>query len=918
MRKLNIRHLPLLVLMFLFANTGVRAQNIQTVAGGGPNNLPALEANLANPRATAVDSSGNTYIAAQGQNRVFKVDPSGTLTVVAGNGAPGYSGDGGPATSATLNSPYGLAVDSSGNIFIADTGNQRIREVDHSTGNITTVAGNGAAGYGGDGGPATSTSLNSPNGVAVDSFGNVFIADTGNQRIREVNASTHNISTVAGNGSASYNGDGILATSASLYVPEGVAVDGSGNIYIADTYNNRIRKVNASTHIISTVAGTGTYGYNGDGILATSATLSHPFGVAVDGSGNIYIADTYSYRIRKVDTSETITTVAGDGAYGYSGDGAAATSASLSFPFGVAVDSSGNIYIADSNNRRIRKVAISTGDITTLAGNGDLGFCGDGGPATSASLNSFYGVAVDDSGNFYIADTYNQRIRKVDASGTITTVAGNGSPSYSGDGGTATSASLSNPYGVAADGSGNLYIADTYNQRIREVDAITHDITTVAGNGSSGSSGDGGTATNASLSYPRSVAVDGSGNIYIADTSNQRIREVVHSTGNITTVAGNGTYGYSGDGGPAASAKLANPYGVAVDGSGNIYIADTDNNRIRKVDATTHDITTVAGNGTGGFSGDGGPATSATLTSPYGVAVDSSGNIFIADTFAHRIREVDRSTGNITTVAGDGTYAFSGDGGPATSAGLANPYGVAVNGAGNVYIADTSNQRIREVTVTVAEPILSGLPTSLDFGHQQAGTQSLPKTVTVSNTGSADLHVSDVSVTGDFLETNNCLSGAVSAGGSCTINVSFLPTVIGTRTGKLTITDADGSSLTVDLTGIGDYGLAGFLSPSAIVTFNIPRAVPLKWQYTDANGEVVDSSTFAPILQIYATGACGGSETAAIAVNDAGKSGYRYHSATKTWQYNWKTSGLSPGCYNIYVETGVTGQSNGGFPVYLK
>jgi streptogramin lyase len=805
MRKLNIRHLPLLVLMFLFANTGVRAQNIQTVAGGGPNNLPALEANLANPRATAVDSSGNTYIAAQGQNRVFKVDPSGTLTVVAGNGAPGYSGDGGPATSATLNSPYGLAVDSSGNIFIADTGNQRIREVDHSTGNITTVAGNGAAGYGGDGGPATSTSLNSPNGVAVDSFGNVFIADTGNQRIREVNASTHNISTVAGNGSASYNGDGILATSASLYVPEGVAVDGSGNIYIADTYNNRIRKVNASTHIISTVAGTGTYGYNGDGILATSATLSHPFGVAVDGSGNIYIADTYSYRIRKVDTSETITTVAGDGAYGYSGDGA-----------------------------------------------------------------------------------------------------------------TATSASLSNPYGVAADGSGNLYIADTYNQRIREVDAITHDITTVAGNGSSGSSGDGGTATNASLSYPRSVAVDGSGNIYIADTSNQRIREVVHSTGNITTVAGNGTYGYSGDGGPAASAKLANPYGVAVDGSGNIYIADTDNNRIRKVDATTHDITTVAGNGTGGFSGDGGPATSATLTSPYGVAVDSSGNIFIADTFAHRIREVDRSTGNITTVAGDGTYAFSGDGGPATSAGLANPYGVAVNGAGNVYIADTSNQRIREVTVTVAVPILSGLPTSLDFGHQQAGTQSLPKTVTVSNTGSADLHVSDVSVTGDFLETNNCLSGAVSAGGSCTINVSFLPTVIGTRTGKLTITDADGSSLTVDLTGIGDYGLAGFLSPSAIVTFNIPRAVPLKWQYTDANGEVVDSSTFAPILQIYATGACGGSETAAIAVNDAGKSGYRYHSATKTWQYNWKTSGLSPGCYNIYVETGVTGQSNGGFPVYLK
>ena len=905
--------------MFLFVITGVRAQNIQTVAGGGPNNLPALEANLANPRAAAVDSSGNTYIAAQGQNRVFKVDPSGTLTVVAGNGAPGFSGDGGPATSATLNSPYGVAVDSSGNIFIADTGNQRIREVDHSTGNITTVAGNGAAGYGSDGGPATSTSLYAPNGVAVDSFGDVFIADTGNQRIREVNTSNHNISTVAGNGAAGYGSDGVAATSTSLYYPEGVAVDGSGNIYIADTYNNRIREVDASTHNISTVAGTGTYGYNGDGVAATSVNLSHPFGVAVDSTGNIYIDDTYSYRIREVDTStHIISTVAGSGGYGYSGDGAAATSASLSFSYGVAVDGSGNIYIVDSSNNRIREVDATTHNITTLAGNGDLGFCGDGGPATRASLNSFYGVAVDDSGNFYIADTYNQRIRKVDALGTITTVAGNGSPGYSGDGGTATSASLNNPYGVAVDGSGNIFIADTYNQRIREVDATTHDITTVAGNGTSGSSGDGGTATNASLSYPRSVAVDGSGNIYIADTSNQRIREVVHSTGNITTVAGDGTYGYSGDGGPATLAKLANPYGVAVDDAGNIYIADTNNNRIREVDATTHDITTVAGNGTGGFSSDGGPATDATLTSPYGVAVDSSGNIFIADTFAHRIREVDHSTGKITTVAGDGTFAFSGDGGPATSAGLANPYGVAVNGAGNVYIADTNNQRIREVTVTVAVPILSGLPTSLDFGHQQAGTQSLPKTVTVSNTGTADLLVSDVSVTGDFLETNNCISEAVSPGGSCTVNVSFLPTAIGTRTGELTITDADGGSLTVDLTGTGDYGLVGFLPPSAIVTFKIPRAVPLKWQYTDGNGEVVDSSTFAPILQIYATGACGGSDTAAVAVNDAGKSGYRYHSGTNTWQFNWQTSGLSPGCYNIYVQTGVTGQSNGGFPVYLK
>ena len=559
--------------------------------------------------------------------------------------------------------------------------------------------------------------------------------------------------------------------------------------------------------------------------------------------------------------------------------------------------------------------------ISTVAGNGSYYYSGEGGPATSASLYYPAGVAVDGAGNLYIADTNAQLIHEVDISGNISTVAGNGGYGYGGDGGAGTSASLDYPYGVAVDSAGNIYIADTDNQRIRKVDATTHTITTVTGNGTAGYSGDGGAATSASLDYPYGVAVDGAGNLYIADTFNQRIRKVDASTHDISTVAGNGTAGYSGDGGAATSAILDHPHGVAVDGAGNLYIADEGNQRIRKVD-TSGNISTVAGNGGIFYNGDGRPATSASLYGPYGVAVDSSGNLYIADTSNNRIRKVDTS-GNISTVAGDGSYGFSGDGGAAASAMLAIPRGVAVNGAGDIFIADSYNQRIRRVTVTGVAGGVSLSPTSLDFGHQQAGTQSLPKTVTVSNTGTADLNVSNVSVSGDFLETNTCISGAVSPGYTCTISVSFLPTATGSRTGTLTITDdATDSPQAVDLSGAGDYGFQGFLSPyqppSSGVAYKIKSTIPLKWQYTDANDSVVDSSSFSPALQIYYVGACGGSGGTVITVDDAGNSGYQYDSTTNTWQFNWKTRGLSPGCYNISVQTGVTSQSNGGFPIQLK
>jgi len=360
-----------------------------------------------------------------------------------------------------------------------------------------------------------------------------------------------------------------------------------------------------------------------------------------------------------VTQAQEITTVAGTGTAGYNGDNIPATSAKLYSPFGVAVDSAGNLYIADTDNNRIREVSAATGVITTVAGNGIDGFSGDNGPATSAKLASPQGVAVDSVGNLYIADTNNSRIREVSAaSGVITTVAGGGSgcPMQTdsiGDGCPATSASLFYANGVALDSNGNFYIADGDNRRIREVSAASGIITTVAGGGSgcagqTDSVGDGCPATSAELYIPEGVALDSSLNLYIADRDN-RVREVSAATGIITTVAGNGNDGYSGDGGPATSAELAAPNSIALDSVSNLYIADSNNSRIREVSAATGVITTVAGGGTGCAGqtdsvGDDCAATSAELSIPYGVAVDSNGNLYIADSSHARIRKVSVTT----------------------------------------------------------------------------------------------------------------------------------------------------------------------------------------------------------------------------------------------------------------------------------
>jgi len=861
----------LCAVVVLFATCAFAQYTVTSIAGGGPNNLPAQQSSIGFASGIAFDTLGNAYIADSYSNRVLEVSTTGVVTIVAGNGSTGYSGDGGPATSAALGvGPMSVSVDGSGNIFIADTGNNVIREVVAATGNIQTVVGNGTSGYSGDNGLATNAQLNGPFGVFVDSHGNIFVADTGNSVIREVVAG--NIQTVAGNGTAGHSGDGAAATSAKLDSPQGVFADGTGNIFIADTLNSVIREVTVADGHIQTVAGSyyafNGCNYSGDGAAATTAQLCLPAGVYVDGFGDIFIADLENSLVRVANTGAQPVTIAGvtigaghidriagtPDSTGFSGDGGAATSAQLTFPGGVTLDGAGNIFIADTNNYVIREVSNSTGIIQTLAGNHTLGFSGDGSPATTAELRRPGATAIDGSGNIYIADSYNSVIRVLNPGaqavtvagvtiqpGAIERVAGSGiacavpAPGGCGDGGPATSAQLNFPQGVFLDATGNIYIADTGilatdNSAIRVVNPGAAPITiagttiqpgaiaTVAGTlGSGGFSGDGGAPTSAQLFNPQSVALDTLGNIYIADTVNSAVRVV--NTGaqalviggvtvqpnTIQTIAGTPPTACAdsssgcGDNGAAASAALKFPTGLSLDGAGDIFIADSSNSVVRAVNPSaalavtiagvtiqSGNIATVAGTmGRDGYSGDDGPPTSAFLNVPFGVSVDSLGNIFIADTLNSVIREVVGVSSRIETVAGNGLPGFSGDGGSSAGAELNGPQNVVLGAGGSLLVADSQNSRIRKLVSSVGVAVAPA-STTLTLG----GTQQFAATVTGAS-------VIDVTWQVNGVTGGNATVGTITAGGlyqapaadpGSAITVTAISNANGTTSGSAAVT----------------------------------------------------------------------------------------------------------------------------------
>jgi sugar lactone lactonase YvrE len=620
-------------------------------------------------------------------------------------------GDGGPAASAFLRWPGPLVFDETGNLYIADTGNASVRKVTPG-GLITTLAGTGEVGFSGDGGPAERAQLSANiNGLALDAAGNLYISDDGNNRIRKVSAADGKISTFVEGAK--------LPTPVPMPVSVagfgGIAFDGAGNLYIALTDLSQIARI-ARDGTFAIIAGTGTSDDTGDGGPAAEAAFVAPYQLHIDASGTLYVTDPGANRIRKITSDGIVSAFAGTGQAGFGGDGGPATQALLNWPCFMAEDARGNFYVGDNDNHRVRRIA-ADGTISTLGGNGNALLSGMGGPAAQAGFGVLNGLAVSSSGDLYISGPV---IVVVTAADGMINVA-YGQLHCVEDGNLAANALFWRPEALGADSQGNLYIGDLF--RVYKIDT-NGVISTVAGSlcsipatNATTNSGDGGAATAATMTLPYAIALDASGNVYFS--SGATVRRVVKARatpfglepGIINTVAGGGTA--TGDGGPATQASLAGTiYGLAVDSSGSLYISDTGNHRIRKV---TPDglIRTIAGTGTGGTSGDGGPATAAQIQQPRGLVFDAAGNLYFADYAANLVRKI-APDGTISTFAGTGDAGESGDGGPATKATLNGPNSLAIDPAGSLYIADWYDDALRVVTPDgIIHTIASGHPEDL-------------------------------------------------------------------------------------------------------------------------------------------------------------------------------------------------------------
>jgi sugar lactone lactonase YvrE len=889
---------------------------------------------FSNVNGMTVDRSGGLLLADSANGRIRRLDPATkTIATLVGDVAASFGGDGGPAAAAGLNRPNGLAQDRAGNIYLSDQRNGAIRRIDAQTGRISTIWRGGCPGaitidrqhqlYAADScendrviklnlasGESSIISgfKSAGTGIAVDSVGNIYVSESNQHKVLRVDAQSGAISTFAGNGKDLNDGDGGPATAASLRWPFGLWVDTNDNLYIAARNNQVIRRVDARTGLIATVAGSDRYGYSGDGGSSTAAAMRNPHGIAMDTAGNLLIVDSVSNVVRFVEAeSGRISTTAGSGLRGFAGDYGPAVQARLDEPENVLVDRTGNVLITDMANNRVRivhcaaqpqpgfvrdcvagasplyagqrvwvswnvlgassctangawsgpksavggewvfvkatgaqdfkldctgpggstsgisaraevvtnplRVTLSASSLTvkfgekvrlswsavnatscvargTWSGNKALSGQEESVALDSQAANEFVLTCtgatgsvsetvtvnvVDQSPSLNISasavsvrrgetvrlDWTSQRATRCVASGgwggsravsgsfttspltaastsfalvcqgatgtvrdevtvvttdatagnagpqislavrrpvtgTISTVAGQGPVAYEVETAPALEMMLNGPHGLARDAGGNLYIAEAGNHVVRRVSAATGEIAIVAGRGIPGGDGDGGLATEARLSYPTNLAFDSVGNLYIADQGNNRIRVVDRVSGVIRTVAGNGSSNFSGDGGLATLAALRSPTDVAFDATGNLYITDWGNARIRRVDVATRLISTFAGTGNAASSGDGGNALQADIN-PYGLAIDGRGDLVFTEINQHRVRRIDQSTRTVRTIAGTGTAGFSGDGGPAISAALSTPHGISIDTAGNVFVGDASNYRIRRI-----------------------------------------------------------------------------------------------------------------------------------------------------------------------------------------------------------------------------
>jgi hypothetical protein len=848
-----------LVAASLNAQTTYTPYTFTTLAGMGDVGRGSTDgaesaARFYGPCGIAVDGAGNVYVADTFNNTIRKITPYGAVTTLAGTAQADGSADG-TGSAARFYDPTGIAVDRAGNVYVADSGNSTIRKITPD-GVVTTLAGTpGVQSVGSADGTGSAAQFYYPYGVAVDGAGNVYVTDTANGTIRKISPSGV-VTTLAGKAGAGGGGsaDG-TGGAARFNSPLGVAVDEAGTLYVADSNNDTIRKITPDG-VVTTLAGTVGVVGNTDG-TGNQAQFYFPSGISVDEVGNVYVADRGDYTIRKIAPGGTVTTLAGTAGVAGSANGMG-SAAQFDFTqafIGVAVDGTGNVYVADTGNDEIRKIT-SNGLVITLAGAAPAAIGSADGTGSEAQFDYPSSVAVDGAGNVYVADTGNNTIRKIMSGGVVTTLAGTAGVIGGSADGTGSAAQFGHPSGVAVDGAGNVYVADTYNNTIRKI-TPGGVVTTLAGAtyntipkfGGDPSNTDG-TGSEARFYWPSGIAVDGAGNVYVADTYNCTIRKITPG-GVVTTFAGRAQAPGSADG--TGSAALFNyPAGVAVDGNGNVYVADTRNNTVRKISPNGL-VATLAGSAgvTGSADGTG---RGAQFNIPSGLAVDGAGNVYVADFGNDTIRKITFGA-VVTTLAGTPGAAGSTDG-TGSGAQINGPAGVAVDATGNVYVADSGNGTIRKGTsvslVIATQPhsltVVAGAAATFSVGASGATTPTYQwyfnsQLIAGATNASYTIANAQPSNSGSYVAV------ASNSGGST-------PSV----PAMLTIAAGFGGPLILDQPGSQTLAVGSSVVFSVSTSGSSGTALTYEWFL---NGNIVPGAA-SPILIVQATAAAAGNYTCLV------------------------------------------------------
>ncbi len=790
-------------------------------AGKGSADGTGNSALFFNPQGMAVDGAGNVYVADTGNNTIRVITPAGVSSTLAGTAGVSGSADGAGA-GALFNQPAGIALDGATNLYVSDYGNSTIRQITPS-GQVSTIAG-----WAGVAGSVNATGTNAsflhPLGIAVDSATNLYVADYGNHLIRKITPA-HAVSTLAGSAGV-FGFTNATGTAALFYEPEAVAVDPSGNVYVADTGNAAIRLITAGG-VVSTLAGNPGFLGSTDA-TGTNALFYQPAGVAINNAGMLYVVDAFNNTLREVSPGGIVLTLAGMAGTTGSADGNG-SAARFWAPQGMAVSPAGTIYVADTANSTLRTVTTG-GNVSTFAGSPSAGSAN--GPAFSARFYNPRNVAVDGSSNLYVADTQNSVIRKITPLGVVSVLAGTPGVSGSVDGPGIT-ALFSGPQGIAVDNAGNVYVADTGNHTIRKVSS-GGSVVTLAGLAGNPGNADG-TGTGAHFYNPEGVAVDGSGNVYVADTWNHTIRKIT-AGGVSSTLAGlAGTFGTFD--GTTSGARFNGPTGVAVDGSGNVYVADYNNHTVRKV--TAAGVTTTLAGWAGIWGNTDG--SNALFFGPSGVSVDGLGNLYVVDSGNHTLRKI-TLTGVVSTVAGTPGVSGSVDG-TGSGAEFDYPAGVAVDGAGHVFVADAGNNTLRSqgiapliITQPLSQTNLVGTVVTLSV----AAYGSMPFTYTWQYDGtnfptgsSGSLLASNAGI---YLVTVSNVAGFMVSSNATLVftNVPAQPGVFGSivvqpnGTVQLGLTGTAGDSYTLDVS-------SNLITWTPLATFNMTNGAILFSDTTASN-----------------------------------------------------------------------------------